>query len=229
MNQSDIYHIIVAAGKGSRFGTDTPKQFCLMGGRPVLMETIDRIRDASPDSDIILVLSENFIDYWSELCAQYGFQSPTVVTGGETRWQSVKNAISAIPETARVITVHDGARPLLTRRIVNDVVKSVQSGHSGALPAINVTDSLRLLTDGTGLSTAVERSAFRAVQTPQAFDAATLRRAYAMPFDPKFTDDASVVEGYGCSDIELVEGDTTNIKITHPLDIKIAELYMRAR
>lgn len=225
MNARHIYNIVVAAGSGSRFGASLPKQFCLLDGRPVLMHTIENMREALPDSHIILVLNNCFVDYWVELCGEYSFESPMVVTGGETRWLSVRNAIDVIPASAEVITVHDGARPIIDRSMVGRLLKALEKD-TGAIPVVAVTDSLRLL-DGDS-SVPVDRSLYRAVQTPQAFHADKLKEAYSLPFDPTFTDDASVMAALGC-DVALVEGDTYNIKITHPLDIEIAQLYISQR
>lgn len=225
MNTQHIYNIIVAAGSGSRFGANLPKQYCLLNNRPVLMHTIKNMREALPHSHIILVLNKDFVDYWAELCEEYSFESPKVVEGGNTRWQSVKNAIDETPADAQVITVHDGARPIVDKMMVERLIKALDDAQ-GAIPVVAVTDSLRMLTGESSMP--VERAVYRAVQTPQAFHASKLKEAYLLPFDATFTDDASVLAALGC-DVALVEGDTYNIKITHPLDIEIAQLYMRQR
>ena len=223
MNTQHIYNIIVAAGSGSRFGASLPKQYCLLNSRPVLMHTIENMRKALPDSHIVLVLNKDFIDYWAELCEEYSFVSPSIVEGGDTRWQSVKNAIDKIPADAQVITVHDGARPIVNADMVARLIDALDSAH-GAIPVVSVTDSLRQINESG--STPVDRSLYKAVQTPQAFHADKLVEAYSLPFDATFTDDASVLAALGY-DVTLVEGDTNNIKITNPLDIEIAQLYLR--
>ena len=225
MNAQHIYNIIVAAGSGSRFGAALPKQYCLMNGRPVLMHTIENMRRALPQSQIVLVLNRDFIDYWTELCVKYSFISPKVVEGGDTRWQSVKNAIDEIPAYAQVITVHDGARPIVDSMMVERLISALDDA-VGAIPVVSVTDSLRQINESG--STPVDRSLYKAVQTPQAFHADKLIEAYSLPFDATFTDDASVLAALGY-DVALVEGDTYNIKITNPLDIEIAQLYLRQR
>ena len=225
MNAQHIYNIIVAAGSGSRFGAALPKQYCLMNGRPVLMHTIENMRRALPQSQIVLVLNRDFVDYWTELCVKYSFISPKVVEGGDTRWQSVKNAIDEIPADAQVITVHDGARPIVDSMMVERLISALDDA-VGAIPVVSVTDSLRLIVESG--STPVDRSLYKAVQTPQAFHADKLIEAYSLPFDATFTDDASVLAALGY-DVALVEGDTYNIKITNPLDIEIAQLYLRQR
>ena len=225
MNAQHIYNIIVAAGSGSRFGAALPKQYCLMNGRPVLMHTIENMRRALPQSQIVLVLNRDFVDYWTELCVKYSFISPKVVVGGDTRWQSVKNAIDEIPADAQVITVHDGARPIVDSMMVERLISALDDA-VGAIPVVSVTDSLRQIVESG--STPVDRSLYKAVQTPQAFHADKLIEAYSLPFDATFTDDASVLAALGY-DVALVEGDTYNIKITNPLDIEIAQLYLRQR
>ena len=225
MNAQHIYNIIVAAGSGSRFGAALPKQYCLMNGRPVLMYTIENMRVALPDSHIVLVLNKDFVDYWAELCEQYSFESPCVVVGGDSRWQSVKNAIDTIPDDAEVITVHDGARPIVDRMMVERLIAALNDA-PGAIPVVSVTDSLRQVNEQG--SVPVDRALYKAVQTPQVFQAEKLIEAYSLPFTPTFTDDASVMAAMGY-EVALVEGDTYNIKITNPLDIEIAQLYLRQR
>ena len=225
MNAQHIYNIIVAAGSGSRFGAALPKQYCLMNGRPVLMHTIENMRRALPQSQIVLVLNRDFVDYWTELCVKYSFISPKVVEGGDTRWQSVKNAIDEIPSDAQIITVHDGARPIVDSMMVERLISALDDA-VGAIPVVSVIDSLRQIVESG--STPIDRSLYKAVQTPQAFHADKLIEAYSLPFDATFTDDASVLAALGY-DVALVEGDTYNIKITNPLDIEIAQLYLRQR
>jgi 2-C-methyl-D-erythritol 4-phosphate cytidylyltransferase len=189
------------------------------------MHTIDNMRDALPESHIILVLNVDFVDYWAELCEKYSFTSPAVVVGGDSRWQSVKNAIDTIPADAEVITVHDGARPFVDKMMVHRLIKAL--GESvGVIPVVSITDSLRQINENGSIP--VDRAKYCAVQTPQVFRADKLVEAYSLPFDATFTDDASVMAAKGYA-VSLVEGDTYNIKITHPLDIEIAQLYLRQR
>ena len=225
MNQQRICHIIVAAGSGSRFGARLPKQYCLLGNRPVLMETIDRMRRYGGDgAEIVLVISADMRHLWDDICEQHKFVTPTIVYGGATRWESVRNAIATTAaQSADVITVHDGARPIITRQLM-DRVMAVDG--DGCIPVVEVTDSLRrILPDGR--SEAADRSVMRAVQTPQAFRGDMLRHAYTLPYSPAFTDDASVMEAAGHNALRLVDGDPCNIKITRPGDIEIALMHMR--
>lgn len=217
--------IIVAAGTGSRFGADCPKQYCIMDGRPVLMTTIDSFRIALPEAEIVVVISENMQDFWQSLCEQYEFTSPRIVFGGATRWESVRNGLSAIWPTHpdAVVLVHDGARPLIPSEMIHRVVDGARNS-DGAVPVIPVTDSLRKVTSGG--SESVERSLYKAVQTPQGFRCSKLWAAYALQYSPIFTDDASVMEYAGYKDIKLVDGDRRAMKITNPDDIRIAELML---
>lgn len=226
MSKLRIHTIIVAGGSGLRYGASLPKQFCEMAGRPVLMHTIDAVRRATDDAAITVVISHDMRDFWAELCAKHKFQSPRVVDGGTTRWHSVKNAIDTIDEAdADIIMVHDGARPIVERDMVQRLIAEADLC-GAAIPVIAVTDSLRELTEaGAKVGKAVNRALYRAVQTPQAFRADMLKKAYSLPYTTLFTDDASVVEAAG-REVMMVEGSPKNIKITNPGDIEIAELYI---
>ncbi len=192
-----------------------------MNGIPVVMHAINALRQGDTGK-VVLVLSEEMTGLWKDLCRQYGFDSPEIAFGGATRWQSVKNAIDAFGGDADVISVHDGARPLLSSALIARLMDAVEQGNPAVIPVVAVTDSLRQVS-AEGGNSAVERKCFRAVQTPQVFAGDLLRRAYSEPESPLFTDDASVVENIG-AEIFLVEGEPTNMKITHPLDLAVAEL-----
>lgn len=228
---SSIINIVVAAGSGSRFGGDMPKQYCELDGMPVLIHALTRLRKALPKSTCIVVVHPDYTEHVDRLTRQYGMADVMITTGGATRWESVKNAIDMAERAglaAEVITVHDGARPLVTERVAQAVVAAC-ADNSGAIPAIAVTDSLRRIDgDDARQSVAVDRSAYRAVQTPQAFRADRLRQAYTLPYRTSFTDDASVMAAAGYDDIALVEGDARNIKITLPHDIDIASIYLKS-
>lgn len=230
MDYSDVTNIIVAAGSGSRFGSDTPKQYCLLDGIPVLIHAVDRLRKALTESRCMVVIHPDYKDRVSEMLAANNMADVIIACGGNTRWQSVKNALdtlSGLGISTDIITVHDGARPLVTPQVAKAVVAACAHA-SGAIPAIAVTDSLRLIdAESPEKSTAVDRGAYRAVQTPQAFRAPLLRQAYSLPYRDSFTDDASVMTAAGFSDIVLVDGDPRNIKITLPLDIEIASIYLK--
>lgn len=225
---SDIYMIIVAAGSGTRFGSKLPKQFCILNGRPVLMTTIERAHLAIPTANIILVLSSDFIDFWEETCRAYHFTSPKIVIGGTSRWESVKNALCTLPtDSDGIVMVHDGARPLLNRSVAESLLQAIADGHDGAIPAVCVTDSLRRIDADHEHSQIVDRTQYYRIQTPQAFSVKKLQQAYSAEYQLIMTDDASVMELYGYTDIVMVPGDEATLKITHPHDIMLAQFMMQ--
>ncbi len=219
------YIIIVAGGKGLRMGSDIPKQFLPVCGLPVLMRTIRRFREYSADINIILVLPKAQQAYWQSLCKEYHFDERySIADGGETRFHSVSNGLSLIPDDAEgVVGVHDGVRPFPSIDVIAGCYETAR--HQGAvIPVIPVVETVRHL-EGDDSKT-VSRDEYRLVQTPQTFDIQLLKRAYRQPFTPMFTDDASVVEALG-NTITLVEGNRENIKITTPFDLKIASAILR--
>ena len=215
------YVIIVAGGKGLRMGGDVPKQFMPIGGLPVLMRTMLRFREYSPELQIVLVLPKGQQDYWRGLCAAHQFSVPyQLADGGRTRFHSVQNGLALIPEgTTGVVGVHDGVRPFVSVDVIRRCYDEArQSG--AAVPVVPVVESLREIGE-TG-SRSVSRDNYRLVQTPQVFDIALLQAANRQPYRDAFTDDASVVEAYGAT-VSLVEGNRENIKITTPGDLAFAE------
>lgn len=222
------YCIIVAAGSGRRFGTPLPKQFCELNGKAVLMHTIERMRRALPGSKILLVINSDYQSTWLDMCETAGFKSPQIIFGGETRWQSVKNAVSNIPGNwDGPVLIHDGARPLISGSVVSNLMEVIASGAEGAIPCIPVTDSLREVIDNH-CSKAVDRSHFRAVQTPQAFNGQIIIKAYSNDYSPLMTDDASVCEMAGYTDLRIVEGDPMTLKITNPADIATVAYLLKS-
>lgn len=218
----DRYAILVAGGKGLRMGSDIPKQFLPLRGRPVLMHTIDVFRRTYPDIHIILVLPREQQDYWRQLCRQHDYDVEVCVAdGGETRFYSVRNGLSLIPDDARgVVGVHDGVRPFVSPETIRRCFEAAEE-FGAVVPVVPVVETVRqVLADGSSMT--VDRNAYRLVQTPQTFDIQLLKKAYGQPFDPFFTDDASVVEAMG-HPIKLVEGNNENIKLTNPADLKLAE------
>ena len=215
------YVIIVAGGKGLRMGSDIPKQFLPIAGKPVLMRTLERFREYSADLQIILVLPEAQQDYWQELCRQYGFQvGYRLANGGQTRFHSVQNGLALVPDDAEgVVGVHDGVRPFPSIEVIRNCYATARTAKA-VIPVIPVVETVRHL-EGKG-SVTVPRGDYRLVQTPQTFDIQLLKSANRQPYNDGFTDDASVVESYG-HEITLVEGNRENIKITTPYDIVVAE------
>lgn len=215
--------IIVAGGKGLRMGNDLPKQFIPIGGKPVLMRTIEAFYRFDRDINIILVLPVSHQDYWKNLCKEYNFTiEHAIANGGETRFHSVKNGLALVTEG--VVGVQDGVRPFGSVEMIKRCFDAAGE-YPAVIPVIDSTDSLREVVD-EDKSRIVDRSKIRLVQTPQVFDVNVLKKAYETDFKEKFTDDASVVEAMGV-DVHLVKGEVTNIKITMPLDLKIGELIVR--
>lgn len=223
-NPDRIKAIIVAAGRGSRFGSNLPKQFCNLGNRPLLMTTIDKFATVIGLDNIILVIDSKMEHIWAEQCDTHKFQSPAIVYGGETRWQSVKNAIDTIDhDKTDIVMIHDGARPLISTSLIKELTR-LPSHADALIPAIPLNDSIREKTAKGSI--AVDRNCYSAVQTPQVFPCAVIKEAYSHPFIPTMTDDASVIENAGYHNIVLAHGEPTNIKITNPLDIVVARAIM---
>ena len=219
------YAIIVAGGRGLRMGGELPKQFLPLSGKPVLMRTLELFEGEV--SRIILVLPEDHIPFWQELCERYHFTLPhTVALGGETRFHSVRSGLSHLPQEG-LVAVHDGVRPLDVSELIHRSFEEAERS-GAALPACPVTDSLRLRQD-EGKSEAVDRSRYVAVQTPQTFDLGRLQQAYEQAYSPLFTDDASVYEAASLGSITLIDGEETNIKLTTPRDLLLAELLLREK
>lgn len=220
-----ITTIIVAGGSGSRMGSDTPKQFMLLGGMPVLMRTINAMKQSVNNcvNNFIVVLPESQIERWKELCLQYNFTiEHTVAIGGVNRFESVLSGLNLV-DCADFVVIQDGVRPFCTERIMNEALtEATKSG--AALPVVEVTDSLRQIVNNS--SQIVNRADYRAVQTPQIFRAEVIKKAYEQPYNPLFTDDASVVESDGVL-VSLTRGDVQNIKITTQTDMLLAEAILK--
>ena len=218
------YIIIVAGGKGLRMGSDIPKQFLPIGGKPVLMRTLERFREYSADLPIILVLPEAQQAYWQELCEKYDFKVKyQLANGGQTRFHSVQNGLALVPDDAEgVVGVHDGVRPFPSIEVIKNCYETARTAKA-VIPVIPVVETVRHLEGDSSVT--VPRGDYRLVQTPQTFDIQLLKAANHQPYNDGFTDDASVVESYGHA-ITLVEGNRENIKITTPYDLKIAEVLI---
>lgn len=215
------YVIIVAGGKGLRMGSDIPKQFLPIGGKPVLMRTLERFKACDEALQIILVLPEAQQDYWRGLCEQYHFDVEyQLANGGQTRFHSVQNGLALVPNDAEgVVGVHDGVRPFPSIEVIRNCYETARE-KKAVIPVIPVVETVRHLEGEQSVT--VPRGDYRLVQTPQTFDIQLLKAANRQPYNDGFTDDASVVESYG-HEITLVEGNRENIKITTPYDIIVAE------
>jgi len=222
-NTKDKYAIIVAGGSGKRMGSNTPKQFIEIAKAPILMHSINKFTKADKTIKIILVLPENQHNYWNKLIIKYNFKTKhTLVNGGEERFHSVLNGLKHIRKDS-FVAIHDGVRPLVSTNTINNCFKAVIN-NKAVIPVIPVIESIRKKEGNTNF--AVNRDNYVTVQTPQVFDSNIILNAYEQAFNSTFTDDASVVEQLGHK-IHLIEGNIENIKITQPIDLKIAELFLK--
>jgi len=213
------YAIIVAGGTGSRMGGNLPKQFMLLKDKPVLYYSLKAFLDAYDDLKIILVLPAAFTDLGDEIIdAYFDKERIKIAIGGDTRFQSVKNGLGLI-ESESIIFVHDAVRCLVSAELIHRCYEvAMETGT--AVPVIPSKDSVRILSDDG--HAVMDRNRVMLVQTPQTFHSKILLPAFDIDYKDKFTDEATVVEAYGLR-VSLVEGDETNIKITRPVDLLIAE------
>ena len=219
-NEKKYSAVIVAGGKGYRVGGELPKQFLPISGKPMLMHTINAFYLFNKEMRIIVVLPEEFVSLWQQLCSDHNFViNHKIVVGGETRFHSVKNGLNEVA-TEEIVAIHDGARPFVSPELIQTCYNEAFDSQCGVIPVVDEVNSVRRLTNNG--SEIIDRSQLKLVQTPQVFPAHLLKSAYELDYDSSYTDDASVAEKYGV-DIKLVPGEYTNIKITTSLDIILAE------
>lgn len=217
------YAIIVAGGSGTRMGSDIPKQFLELGGKPVLFHSIEKFYAYDASIRIIIVLPKDKIDYWQKLVVERNFAiKHDVVVGGENRFFSVKNGLSLVEECG-IVAIHDGVRPLVSVELISKSFEMAEK-LGNAVPVVRAIDSVRMITDKGIVS--VDRRDVMMVQTPQVFKAAYLMEAYDQMFNPMFTDDATVLESKG-NKIIFVDGERKNIKLTTKEDMSLAEIFLK--
>ncbi|MFB9845040.1 2-C-methyl-D-erythritol 4-phosphate cytidylyltransferase [Mucilaginibacter ginsenosidivorans] len=222
--KSKHYAIIVAGGSGTRMRSSVPKQYLLLNGIPLLMHTINAFNACATKPGIILVLHPESHDYWNQLCKEHNFTVPhQLVSGGETRFHSVRNGINMIEDDDAIVAIHDAVRPLVTCAIIDESYECAEK-YGNAIVAVKSRDSVRQIRDNRSQS--LNRDNIYLIQTPQTFQAAQLKNAYKQVYQESFTDDASVVEQTGVN-INLIGGSHQNIKITFPEDIAIAEFLLK--
>jgi 2-C-methyl-D-erythritol 4-phosphate cytidylyltransferase len=218
------YAIIVAGGIGSRMESETPKQFLLLNGKPVLFYAIDIFLKTFDGCKIILVLPEEHIATGQEIIdAFFDYNKIKIVVGGRTRFHSVQNGLNMVTDEDSIVFVHDAVRPMITSTLIMKCYASALENGT-AIPTIPLKDSIRQLNENG--NDAVDRASFVLVQTPQAFHAKILLPAFKIDYKDKFTDEASVVEAFGLT-VALVEGEEQNIKITKPTDLILIEAIMK--
>jgi 2-C-methyl-D-erythritol 4-phosphate cytidylyltransferase len=207
-----------------RMGAPIPKQFLEVGGRPILMHTLNRFVAFDSSIRLVVVLHPDYIEFWRSLCEKHNYSVPhSIISGGSERFFSVQKAIQSLLDAEdAIVGIHDAVRPMVSVATLERCYATAQETGS-AVPCISVNDSMRIV-DADG-NRSVDRSALRIIQTPQCFSLNLLRRAFTQEYNTAFTDDASVVEALGES-IVLVEGNRENIKVTTPEDMHWLNLLL---
>lgn len=212
--------LIVAGGKGKRMNSEISKQFLLLNKLPILMHTIKKFTHFE---EIFVVLPKAQFNYWNKLCKDANFiQKHTLVSGGENRFQSVKNGLQKIDKEV-IVAIHDGVRPLISKGLIDSLVNLTKKG-VGVIPIVPIKDSIRRAKGKD--SKYIDRNHLYQVQTPQCFISTDIKDAYEQEFLEHFTDDASILESAGDKIITIV-GEIKNLKITTEEDLKIAEVFIQ--
>jgi len=221
---STKYAVIVAGGKGLRMGNAIPKQFLPLAGKSVLYYTVKAFIDAFEDIKLILVLPKDQLSYAQMVLKEFPERlDVAIVAGGETRFHSVQNGLQLVHGNS-IVFIHDGVRPLVSVDLVRRCYwQTVELG--SAIPAIQVTDSMRIIEDDD--SRPLDREYMRIIQTPQTFRSDVILPAFEQEYQQAFTDEATVVENVGIT-VYLIEGERSNIKLTTAEDMLIAEALLKA-
>ncbi len=212
------YAIIVAGGTGTRMGSEIPKQFMSLKGKPVLWYTLQAFIDAYEDMQIILVLPESHIETGQAIARKFPFNRIRITTGGQERFHSVKNGLRLV-DAHSLVFIHDGVRCMVTPQLIRRCGEAALE-NDNAIPSIAATETIRIETSNG--NEFIDRNRVRIIQTPQTFFSNVIKEAFEQPYNKSFTDEANVVEKMGVK-INLIEGESTNIKITRPIDLLIAE------
>lgn len=217
------YVLITAGGKGVRMNAQLPKQFLTIAGKPIIIHTLEAFLHYDPFIRIILVLPHDQIHTWKELAVKHKLDTPVeIVSGGPTRFHSVKNGLSKVNNDS-LVGIHDGVRPLVSKKTITDAFEMAEKLGNG-IPACKISESVRI-TD-YAINKPIDREKLRLIQTPQCFQSSLLKKAYEANYHESFTDDASVLEKTGAR-IYLSEGNRENIKITTPEDLIMAEALLK--
>jgi 2-C-methyl-D-erythritol 4-phosphate cytidylyltransferase len=217
--------IIVAAGRGTRMGSEIPKQFMSIAGRTILETTLYKFDRSNEVDEIILVVNKEDLEFVNnEIAAEYD-KVTIVKTGGATRTESVYEGIKALSEKCGIVLIHDGVRPFISYNLITSCIEGAYD-YGACIPVIDVVDTIKEVSEDGIVQSTLNRGGLKAVQTPQAFDYELIKDCYSMAVteDAVFTDDASIVEFYGHR-VKTIEGLPRNIKITTPLDLRIAEIF----
>jgi 2-C-methyl-D-erythritol 4-phosphate cytidylyltransferase len=222
MKENNKYAVIVAGGSGSRMKSDIPKQFLELNGKPIIIHTIEKFLKVS--CKIIVVLPANQFDKWDELKSKYLFLNDLIIAeGGSTRFESVKNGLDKITEDGTV-AIHDAVRPMISVNKINEIF-DFATQHGNASAALPCVDTIRFEKENHQFEI-IDRNKVWLMQTPQCFKINKLKEAYKNAEHINYTDDVAVFEASG-NKIYLIEGEKSNIKITIPEDLKLAEFYLR--
>jgi 2-C-methyl-D-erythritol 4-phosphate cytidylyltransferase len=214
--------IVTAGGIGKRMGGNVPKQFIEINGKPILIHTLLKLHAFNSQAQFILTLPSEWVEFWRDLCEKHDFTlNVELVEGGRERFHSIKNALKYA--TGEIIAIHDGVRPLVSHQTLRNLIEGV-SKYEAVIPIAGIKESVRLIKENA--SEPINRDTLKIVQTPQVFRKELILKAYENEFSDTFTDDASVVEKLGVS-IQLIQGNDENIKITTPLDLKLAEYFLQ--
>ena len=220
-----LYAVIVAGGSGNRMGTELPKQFLLLDGKPLLVHTAQIFLQTFPSIELIIVLPSAFLDMGKELLNK-NFPDRLIhfTDGGITRFHSVQKGLQKV-EGPAIVFVHDAVRCVVSSSLIQRCyAQAVEKG--SAIPAVALRDSIRIVEDDKSI--VMDREKLRSIQTPQTFRSDLLLPAFKQQYDPEFTDEATVVEKSG-QKVELIQGEETNIKVTYPVDLIIAESILQKR
>ena len=198
----------------------TPKQFLLVNKKPILLYSLQKFSTAYKNIKLIVVLPKEHINVWKQLCDNYSINiKHTIISGGKTRFHSVKNALDSLENKKGLIAIHDAVRPFLSNSLIKKTFVESRK-KSCAVPVVNLDSSIRKVSKSKNIN--IERSTLKLVQTPQCFDLPLIKKAYKQKYIPSFTDDATVLEKSGYN-INLIKGEENNFKITYPHDIERAE------
>ncbi len=217
--------IIVAAGKGSRMGSDIPKQYLTIAGKTILETTLYKFEKSNEIDEIILIVNKDDLEYvTNEIAVNYD-KLTIVKAGGSTRTESVYEGIKALSEKCGIVLIHDGVRPFVSYNLINNCVEGAYD-FDACIPVTDVVETIKEISEDKLVQKTLDRSILKAAQTPQAFDYELIRDCYvkAVTENEVFTDDASIVEYYGYK-VKTIDGLARNIKITTPLDLRIAEIF----
>jgi 2-C-methyl-D-erythritol 4-phosphate cytidylyltransferase len=220
-----VWAIIPTAGTGQRMKSETPKPFMKLAGEPVIVHTLKAFEACAIIDGVVIVGHEDSLDDFRSLVAEKGFcKVCTIIPGGDTRTQSVRNGLKALPKDVDIVMIHDGVRPLVTTKVIEEGVR-VANESGAAVAAVPVKPTLKVVDPRTGrISETLDRTLVWEIQTPQVFRRELIERAYRG--EENATDDAALVEKLRVP-VMIFAGDERNIKITTPDDLVVAEAFLK--